>query len=810
MVPRLRRAWAGALDAMGMYMNELNVMTCSCGKRIGFKPEAAGRKGRCPACNTVMTLAPDAGTQPPINAGSVPVAAAMSPTAAKAPEAPAAARSAAPLVVVPGFPPDWKVREFGELETPLPVEYESLVRQRLTEAAEASGIWTREPLGALVRVTRIRALHLWSIARLTVTEKRVVKHAYIPYQNERLPKQTVKTADEINPDDYDFFKDDPDEGAQHADVDGSARVITCHECRAGKRPCPTCSGEGNKDCTACYGEGRLSCSECHGAGRVDGVRGQKNCTACRGLGTVDCPKCRKGHRKCPECGGEKVVLCPVCAGMKKAIQVLRVQAVRSCAVRQEEVSSPDLQPLLDLLKIESFRVDPEREVETNMGAYRAALSALPKDELVKLASVETTALNDTDDMPEDHKAVFFDFAMSGLTRSLELGAQMAAEDASDKGEAPSIGLPPCVRLAVPLPRPHPLAEVQKRQWFGVLGSPGAASCDSASSAVVGARVLTGNIRGSAVGVLPEVPCRQVAEAVDRCVAGRGGGAEDGRVVRDYVVVGVRSWIAADYELDGLQHVVFLGKTAAYAPTGSAIGAEPTRLVIEARELLETGNTAEAVSCVRRALSHELLRPDGEALASLLTDLPTMKVSVDAKNAVLAAVESYFKRVAPDLDATVRGFLWASHMATVYYKDGEIDDFSPYFTVTYKMNPGKTDPDDYDKFPFGHFPEAFFTIDLGRVNPALVAAVRQRIASIRGRKTGLVVAAIVAALIGAVVLAVALSGGRAPKQAAPFPAAAPTAPAPAMAPAAEPPSVPAEEPPRTERGRKLPRKGSKSR
>lgn len=530
----------------------------------------------------------------------------------------------------------------------MPDEAKDFACQVLTKLGEAhADLWTRGDLGSLVDVTRVRVLNVWTLARVSVTESRAVVDAFVPYRNERLPRQRVMTADEVDPAKFGFFKGDPDEGEESTDVEGSGRHVTCHECKKGKIACASCEGAGKGDCFFCDGSGRRACSECFGSGRVEGQRGEKNCPDCKGRGDKTCPTCVRGHTSCDDCKGTGATECKKCGGHGQLLQVLRVLATRTRHIEEVEWHHPDLEPLLSILKVFNIK-EPS--------AAKASLDDLDDEEILDLAEENGIEL------PEgvrEHPDLVERLAKS--TRTL-LASRMTVEaleedlDDLEPSEPVTAMVESATRLhrmGLPLPPLRRDLRVLRREHLGIPADLAAATCaaegpvggarggeipfDCGGSAVMG-HVFAGAPRGVPATGLLDVTDGRVAREVGRLLHDFVPKADCGKVVRDHIVLVGRSWVAADYTLEGKAFTLFLGRRGIYAPTGSPIADEPTRLVGEARKLAETGQGTQVAELLRRAFSDSpALRPDPGALGAFVTSIPKLAMPRREKLALLAVI-----------------------------------------------------------------------------------------------------------------------------------------------------------------------------
>ena len=594
--------------------------------------------------------------------------------------------------VAGSFPKDWNIIEVGDLETILPATYEKIVRERLSEVSqEAKPLWGRAPLGELVEVQQVRALHCWTAARITVREERTVEDAFIPYQNERLPKTTVETPSEVDPGGYRFFAGDEDEGEESIDVPGSARVVTCHHCDRGKVECEECHGAGRVTCDECDGGGRLPCPECMD-GEVQGARGYKKCPRCRGLGNVDCPSCKDGKSKCLACGGKGTTQCPTCDGRGKAIQVLRVRAKRTRTLLVEEDASPALDAIIEQLKISAIdgKIDSNNVVSIEQLKAWITPGFLVDDDSFEDMGMEEDIQAAIRMLREKIRAQKKRMDSAGLPSiSDEYVQSLAGRFASivQNNLNLTIQLPGYAHFRLsgdgyPLPPFRDELQLSRQDALGVRPDDEARSEDDAWFASV---VATKTLQGATAPERP-FPKRlsgKLVSALGRFVRTVPSSATKGQVIRDRLVVFVRSWIAADYRYSDKSYTAILGREGTYAPDASPVSDEATVLVEAARRAIaaEPPDGGTAASSVEQALSNTLIFPDPEALASLVTQVPKSKLKAAEKLNILGVIQ---KRL--DLMSERREKFHA-----LFLKSGERDQ-SLMFEGTLKFNTGRVTRD----------------------------------------------------------------------------------------------------------------------
>ena len=519
----------------------------------------------------------------------------------------------------------------GVVEEPAPDGADGLASKALNLIADRHGkLWGRGKLGDLAAVGSVRVLACWSATRFTVRERRWVEDVNRPDRNERLPRQTVKTTDEVDVASYTFFETDADEGHEPVDVEGSARQVSCNDCKRGKVACDLCDGAGGTECGYCDGTGRRECDDCLGSGRVEGQRGTKNCPNCRGKGEATCGFCSRGKVKCDYCEGSGKKDCLSCEGRGKAIQVMVVRAERELAETTEEVAHPDLLPLLKRAR----RPKLEFSVRTAPGEEPTVMDA---DGFYSF--LESLADTFEDTLADDSLAALLPFDRDTLLdRLAHARGLVALQDATGR---------------VALPTEFPWPPLRDDLDFAVtgdghLGAPSAPrfedQIDSAQFNLVGLRVLDGAVAGCNGRVLPENIATKLAESIDKLAKAGARPKGKGTVVRDYLVVCGRAWPVVDYQIDSKRYRAFVGPEQIHCPEASPLADEPDRLVADARTALADGRHDDAVEAVRRAVAHEILWPDPEPLASLLTSLPKDKdVPKQAKLAIVDAIGDALKR-----------------------------------------------------------------------------------------------------------------------------------------------------------------------
>ena len=542
----------------------------------------------------------------------------------------------------------------GGLAAAVPEDAERLARDALDRISDAhSGMWAHAKLSSLATISSLRVLNAWSIARVTVRERRWVEDTFVAYRNERLPRLTIKSADEVDPAAYTFFDDDQDEGEEQQDVTGSARLVSCHECKRGKLPCESCDGVGKEDCDFCDGVGRDECHDCLGGGRVPGERGMKNCPHCSGKGSVSCELCRRGKIKCSTCEGTGKADCSTCEGRGKAIQVLRVRAERVRFENQDERSHSDLASLLSMLKCDRFVSSDESELGVGGGRLavggervaideNGALTASGEERVERETTRALCGLTETVDILRQLDSIAFEGSDTELTVLHEHARQVY------RGIVRLVnadGLP-VLPAEFGFPDLAPGITFIKREYLGVpsLRLMGDDSVDSATSWLGGAEVLHGDVPVPSGVLAPEVLASALGEIATELASADSPLPGEGEIVRDYVAVFGRAWLCVDFDYDATTYRAFLGRKNAYCPSGSPIADEPTRLVAEARRLAEQEDGEAALAAIRRALAHELLWPDSEHLAMFLTALPKLPIERGSKLAILdAALEARIRR-----------------------------------------------------------------------------------------------------------------------------------------------------------------------
>lgn len=644
------------------------------------------------------------------------------------------------------FPKDWGISGIGELETCLPPKYDEFVRARLSEvSAKAEAIWKNAPLGESAEVKNVRALHHWTVARVTVKEERSVEVAVRPYKNEILPKVTVESPDEVDPYAYDLFADHQDEGEESLEVVGSAQVVSCDHCNKGKVPCDKCHGTGKVSCERCEGEGRLECSECVG-GQVRGARGKKNCPRCKGRGDVDCPDCRDGKAKCTSCEGKGASSCPVCKGHSKVIRFIRVKGKRVRSAEVENILSPSLAPMVDMANLAQVSVifDPHSAISLDDVKYwisddcDLAEEARISPDLVasihkcrELVRVEKKRLDNV-----GQPSVMINLLITDLASNIYLaftGIEIGLEGA-DYLRASGLGYPLELRGD---------AEVSRLDSLSVrLGEDDRPDDDAVFAAVILTKPLQGN--DTSFGRFSDDPGDNLAALLSKLPPPVTSTSAGQRMVRNYVRIFVRSWIGVDYSYDGKEYFAFVGKRGIYSQGSSPIVDAATHLVEDARAQLssEVTNSELIIEDVKRALSNLRLWPDAEALASFLTELPKAKISSGDKFRILDAVNGRFDA----MDARRKAFLGI-------LKTPEKDEYDTEEDCQIKR-----------EFEKELLLDWILKLDNGRVTRNLVNAVMEQVKSAVAIRNGLIGGGIVVAAILAFVAFVLINAG--PESASP--------------------------------------------
>lgn len=413
---------------------------------------------------------------------------------------------------------------FGDLKTETSLDERSERDFRASlDAISKPPLWEAVgPLGKAIEVDSTFAFHTWSVGRVVVTEKRHVEDHFRLYENERLPKQTIRSPDEVDPNAFTMFEDDPDVGIEHVEVEGSARVVKCHLCKRGKSPCEECDASGRVECEHCLGFGRTKCSSCDGSGREAGERSRRNCSQCRGKGDLSCRDCHRGTIKCPECDGKKKSECRECHGTMRLLQVLRATGERVFSADWSSSYDDEMQSLLDLVSVVRFG---DRELEKSFGPMRS---------IVGLAGLSDDAVAST------------------VTRDL---------------------------FAVwPIdPNADPAYVVQ----------------------IAGAEVLEGTANVE-TGGLEAMSDGDLGEIIEQRRASRPV-QSDGVLVRDQIVVVVRTWFLVRYSLKNRMYRAWLGK-ALWMPVESPLRDRPDMLLRIAAVCVQKGKKETAEKALTAAFS----------------------------------------------------------------------------------------------------------------------------------------------------------------------------------------------------------------
>ena len=511
--------------------------------------------------------------------------------------------------------------KIGEVESGVDRnKWDSAARKTLTALGGLAACWKRGPLGDQVEISGVRALHAWSTVRVTVTEARRVVNSERPYRNERLPAPTVRAADEVDPTDFHFFDADEDECVEFTDVEGSARVVKCLDCRAGKVPCAECDGTGRVEHDDCNGTGKIDCLQCGGTGREQGERGERNCTGCRGRGTTTCDGCSRGKVQCPECLGDKKTTCLSCSGSGKLVQVLQVEARRTRHLDVSTVRHPDLDPLLDLLKVHYAFAPPASDSLIN------DLEDMDDFELSTKAAAtgfEEMAAKLLDPTVGDEQR---EFVREFLRRQVieEEGKERQIQEMLDDSVVDDIAEQELagpvlnrIRNALPLPSFADPASLRIRDRLIPLPDE---DCDplGATHAMHLFRSHVGKRLTYPKVTLDEVENKEIKGwLVRHSTKWIGGG---GHVVRDHVLLVRQTWVCVDYVFEARNYRLFLGKHV-FAPGGTPLWTEPTRLVKQAREAVQAGENHDASMALEAALEEPTMYwPDSEELTNLLTEI----------------------------------------------------------------------------------------------------------------------------------------------------------------------------------------------
>ena len=540
--------------------------------------------------------------------------------------------------------------------SPPPSDAAELARQALNRISNAhKRLWERGDLGDIAEIKNIRMLHCVTASRVVVTETRSIADKVVPFRSERLARQKVLTADEVDVDAFRFFTDESSEGEETQSVDGSARAVPCPDCIDGKVECDDCKGTGRTECEKCGGDGTVL-----GARRSDGSYRDKNCPECRATGQMACPNCTRGR-----------VACEQCEGRGKVIQEFQVTAERTKTVDAVDAFHDDLGGLVERLRT----YGPAIKRKDVGKIWKAGVDGLSPVDLLNVRMMDGDVLlpmrrlvKDGDRVVPNDEMLKIDPNQSDEAKQirrrmlLSIGAEATNDFVNSSVAAAREGLCAFQELieeayafcGLAVGKEQTAAFIRGGRVFPKLcDDPGIEFVRADSLAVdygqtgvdhadafkhdfcCGATRVGKPLAMNDSGEWPWAPKPLLARLSDELLA-RNTEIPEGRVVSDCDLFIDRAWLAIDFQLDGVEYRHFAGTEGTYALESSPLRVAAVTAMQDARNALTQRDLAAAEAHATRALSAWWASPDWHDVNEYVTTLAGLELPFEEKLRKLAA------------------------------------------------------------------------------------------------------------------------------------------------------------------------------
>jgi hypothetical protein len=560
--------------------------------------------------------------------------------------------------VVPKHRPASSLGVIEPFTSPLPANAADLARQALNRISTAhKHLWKRGDLGDIVEIKNIRLLHCVTASRIVVTETRSVTDKVVPFRSERIARQKVLTADEVDVDSFRFFNNDRDEGEETQTVEGSARAVPCPDCIDGKVDCDDCKGTGRNECEKCGGDGTVL-----GAKRSDGSYRDKNCPECRATGQMACRSCTRGR-----------VACEKCEGRGKVIQEFQVTAERTETAESIDVFHDDLAELLNLLGI----YGPGIKRDDGGKIWRDGVCALIPLELLNIRMMDGEIIPPMRRLVKDDNRVVPDDAILkidpnqsedskaeqrrltlavGATAIKEFvnGSVAAARKTLNAFQEPIAEVLETFGFAVgreqtaafircgrvfPELRDEPGIDFVRFHFLEVPDGPGGTDHADAFRLELrnGAKRVGTHRRVLDTGGEWPWATRPLLAKLSQELLAKDTEVPEGTVIRDCDIFCDRAWLVIDFQLDGVEYRHFAGSVGTYAPSSSPLQAAVVTAMRDARNALSKREIEAAEAHATRALSTWWASPNWHDVNEYVTTLAALDLPSEDKLRKLVAI-----------------------------------------------------------------------------------------------------------------------------------------------------------------------------